>query len=72
MRADEPSPIARCLYARMRSRCYRGRVAARAARVTEPILRVTDLVKEFKVRSEGGKPAVLHAVSGVSLELHAR
>ena len=36
-----------------------------------PLLRVTDLVKEFNVRGEGGKPSVLHAVSDVSLTLHA-
>ena len=36
-----------------------------------PMLRVTDLVKEFKVRGEGGRPATLHAVSGVSAELAA-
>ncbi|CAB4868931.1 unannotated protein [freshwater metagenome] len=36
-----------------------------------PLLQVTDLVKEFKVRSESGKPGVLHAVSGVNLTLHA-
>jgi peptide/nickel transport system ATP-binding protein/oligopeptide transport system ATP-binding protein len=36
-----------------------------------PLLKVTDLVKEFKVRGEGGRPGVLHAVSGVSLELQA-
>ncbi|MFZ4720729.1 MAG: ABC transporter ATP-binding protein [Ilumatobacteraceae bacterium] len=35
----------------------------------QPLLRVTDLVKEFKVRAEGGRPGVLHAVSGVSLEV---
>ncbi|MEI8240423.1 MAG: oligopeptide/dipeptide ABC transporter ATP-binding protein [Actinomycetota bacterium] len=34
-----------------------------------PLLRVTDLVKEFKVRSESGKAGVLHAVSGVNLSL---
>ena len=38
---------------------------------TAPLLRVTDLVKEFKVRAEGGKPGVLHAVSGVSLDVQA-
>jgi len=36
-----------------------------------PLLQVTDLVKEFRVRAEGGKPGVLHAVSGVNLTLHA-
>ena len=36
-----------------------------------PLLQVTDLVKEFKVRSDGGRPGVLHAVSGVSLTLQA-
>ncbi len=35
-----------------------------------PLLRVTDLVKEFQVRGEGGRKAVLHAVSGVGLEVH--
>ncbi len=39
--------------------------------MTAPLLKVTDLVKEFKVRGEGGRPGVLHAVSGVSLELQA-
>ena len=38
---------------------------------TAPLLQVTDLVKEFKVRADGGKPGVLHAVSGVSLTLRA-
>ncbi|MCU1361467.1 MAG: oligopeptide/dipeptide transporter, ATP-binding protein [Ilumatobacteraceae bacterium] len=36
--------------------------------MTEPILRVTDLVKEFRVR-DGKRSAVVHAVSGVSFEL---
>ncbi|MGB8862252.1 MAG: oligopeptide/dipeptide ABC transporter ATP-binding protein [Ilumatobacteraceae bacterium] len=36
-----------------------------------PLLKVTDLVKEFHVRAEGGKPGVLHAVSGVDLTLQA-
>ncbi len=36
-----------------------------------PLLQVTDLVKEFRVRAEGGKPGVLHAVSGVNLTLQA-
>ncbi len=36
-----------------------------------PLLQVTDLVKEFHVRAEGGKPGVLHAVSGVTLTVHA-
>ena len=35
---------------------------------TEPILRVTDLVKEFRVRDRG-RAAVVHAVSGVSFEV---
>jgi oligopeptide/dipeptide ABC transporter ATP-binding protein len=35
----------------------------------EPILRVRDLVKEFRVR-EHGRPAVVHAVSGVSFDVH--
>jgi len=39
--------------------------------MTAPLLQVSDLVKEFKVRAEGGKPGVLHAVSGVSLSLQA-
>lgn len=34
----------------------------------EPILRVTDLVKEFRVR-ELGRSAVVHAVSGVSFDV---
>ncbi len=38
---------------------------------TPPLLQVTDLVKEFKVRPGGGKPALLHAVSNVSLTLHS-
>jgi oligopeptide/dipeptide ABC transporter ATP-binding protein len=37
--------------------------------VSPPLLQVTGLVKEFKVRGEGGRPAVLHAVSGVSLSV---
>jgi oligopeptide/dipeptide ABC transporter ATP-binding protein len=36
--------------------------------MTEPILRVVDLVKEFRVR-DGNRHAVVHAVSGVSFEL---
>ena len=36
-----------------------------------PLLQVTDLVKEFKVRADGGRPGVLHAVSGISLTVHA-
>jgi len=36
--------------------------------MTEPILRVTDLVKEFKVRDRG-RATVVHAVSGVSFDL---
>ena len=39
--------------------------------MTAPLLQVSDLVKEFKVRAESGKPGVLHAVSGVSLSLQA-
>ena len=35
-----------------------------------PLLRVTDLVKEFKVR-ERGRASVVHAVSGVSFDLDA-
>jgi len=35
---------------------------------SEPILRVTDLVKEFRVRDHG-RAAVVHAVSGVSFEV---
>ncbi len=38
--------------------------------MSEPLLQVTDLVKEFRVRGEGGRSAVLNAVSGVSLEVH--
>jgi peptide/nickel transport system ATP-binding protein/oligopeptide transport system ATP-binding protein len=38
--------------------------------IDEPLLRVTDLVKEFRVR-ERGRAAVVHAVSGVSFELRA-
>lgn len=36
--------------------------------MTGPILRVTDLVKEFRVR-DGNRSSVVHAVSGVSFEL---
>ncbi len=34
----------------------------------EPLLRVTDLVKEFTVR-EHGRPVIVHAVSGVSFDV---
>jgi len=37
--------------------------------MTEPLLRVTDLVKEFRLR-ERGRSAVVHAVSGVSFDVH--
>jgi peptide/nickel transport system ATP-binding protein/oligopeptide transport system ATP-binding protein len=39
--------------------------------MSAPLLKVAGLVKEFKVRGEGGRPGVLHAVSGVDLELRA-
>ena len=38
--------------------------------MSEPILRVTDLVKEFRIR-HGGRAAVVHAVSGVTFEVAA-
>ncbi len=36
--------------------------------MTEPILHVADLVKEFRVH-DGGRTAVVHAVSGISFDL---
>jgi oligopeptide/dipeptide ABC transporter ATP-binding protein len=46
-------------------------VRDRSAGVSEPLLQVRDLVQEFTVRDRAGsRSGVVHAVSGVSFELH--